>query len=71
MTPDKIGKCRTCVYWGVDYEGVCDRVGFADVELDDSSFELDLQAADDYGLSGRLVTGQNFGCVCHKVGEIL
>ncbi len=59
-------RCKNCKFWGLDHYQVCDRVGYADVDLDSSSFLLDLDAADDQDLSGQLVTGADFGCIKHK-----
>jgi hypothetical protein len=56
-----MGQCRDCRFW--DTQGVCSRVGYADVDLDDSSFEIVSSADDDQGSWGQLVTGPNFGCI--------
>ena len=52
--------CATCRWWGVAYAGVCDRV-----ECLGSLAEIEASADDDSGLTARLVTKPEFGCVMH------
>jgi len=58
--------CKTCKHWGVDYDGDCDAV---DRTTKGPGLEFDIRATadDDSGLSARLITGENFGCVLHTV----
>ena len=55
--------CKNCKFWGIDYDNECDRVGYADIELDDSSFDIEHGADDDQGSFAQLITGPNFGCI--------
>ena len=58
-----MGLCKDCKFWDIDYDGECERVGYADIDLDDSSFELECGADDDQGSYAKLITGPNFGCI--------
>jgi hypothetical protein len=59
-----LGRCKTCKWWGRDYEGTC---SFVDTTLSQypDHFELECGADDDSGLWARLATGPEFGCVHH------
>jgi len=46
--------CKTCRFWGVDFEGVCDYTG--------PSFTVTAYADDDQGLEARLHTKADFFC---------
>lgn len=59
--------CKTCKWWY--NKQFCD---FVDTKEDDQKskrFEIDIQCSDDQGLSVRLFTGPDFGCVHHKGKE--
>ena len=56
-----MGHCKDCKFWGVDYDGDCDRVGYH--ENGPVMFDYYVNANDDSGLEFRLLTGPDFGCV--------
>lgn len=59
-----IGKCKDCKFWGVSYDGVCDREGDLHTTKDPlRSFEVRASAADDTDLRAWLVTAPDFGCI--------
>lgn len=60
MNNDQI--CKNCRFWGVVFEGVCDKIG-DDYMDSDSSFDIEWDALDDSGLELYFKTGPNFGCV--------
>ena len=55
--------CKTCKWWGVDYEGACDFVNIPHKE--ETRFEIRVTADDDQGLHAELMTGPEFGCIHH------
>ena len=57
----KMGKCKNCKFWGVDYQKVCSLAEYAND--DDSSFKINYGSNDDQGSWGQLITGPNFGCI--------
>lgn len=60
MTNIKIGQCKDCMFWGVDYTGVCSKVG---LNSEDSLFYIGVYADDDQGLDAKLFTTPDFGCL--------
>ena len=58
----KIGLCKDCKFWDSETYR-CTRVGYADIELDNSAFEVIATADDDQGAYGELHTGPLFGCL--------
>jgi hypothetical protein len=52
--------CSTCYWWR---DGFCDIVG--DDDQSPKLFEIVVTVVDDYGLSSKLRTGPDFGCVHH------
>ena len=55
--------CCNCRFWGVDYDGVCDFVDTVHADNPDTGAYIVADAADDQGLTARLHTAPNFGCV--------
>ena len=54
--------CKTCKYWdGKFCEALADELH--------RNFEVIIRVADDHGLSHKIKTSENFGCVNHKVGK--
>lgn len=64
-----MGNCKTCKWWGRDYEGVCDFVYTRRAETTATRFEIEATASDDTGLVARLHTGPEFGCIHHETAE--
>lgn len=57
-----LGRCNSCIYHSGD--GVCE-VDYRLASNPDTRFEIEVDVDDDSGLSTRLMTGPNFGCVLH------
>jgi len=68
MTDKTIGTCKDCKFWGLLYEGVCDREQQIQTNKK-SKFEIEVSALDDTDLSARLITGPDFGCVHFSVKD--
>lgn len=69
-----MNRCSNCRWWGRVYHGACDRVDSEDGTVTTLSqtriglqFEVQATADDDQGLTARLLTGPNFGCVLHSL----
>jgi len=64
--------CKTCIYWSINLKvtnGVsdcdrCDRFWREDIS---SSFTIEATADDSTGLNTMFLTGENFGCIHHKL----
>jgi len=56
--------CKTCKWWLAS--GECDRVNSLPYLPARQRFEIEAQADDDSGLTVRLLTGPEFGCVLHE-----
>jgi len=60
--------CKTCKWWGVDFEEACDFV----TNIQDNKktiLRIHSFADDDQGLNTELMTGPDFGCIHHKTKE--
>lgn len=60
--------CKTCKYWNRDrtvQNGVSDCDMEGEFEKGDKAFFIDVFVHDDSGMSVKLMTGENFGCVHH------
>ena len=55
--------CKNCREWADDDSGTCGYEGTIRAENPDNGFHIECEAADDYGLWWRLVTGPEFGCI--------
>lgn len=58
--------CKDCKYWGAMIPGACDAVDCIFSGVASVRFELELDALDDSGLTGMLMTGPDFGCIHFK-----
>lgn len=63
-----MNRCKNCAHWGVWSEGVCDRESQTQHDPE-TFFEIECYASDDTGLTYKLVTGPEFGCVQFKAKE--
>ena len=61
--------CKTCKWWGVYYQHVCDYSDDLNATGDKKRFEIDYNALDDQGLEVFLKTGPDFGCIHHKTKD--
>ena len=61
-----MGKCKTCKWWGREYNGECDFVNTTYAQTENKRFEIVAVASDDQGLEAKLMTGANFGCAFHE-----
>jgi len=55
--------CKNCKWWGKVFEGTCDFVETIHAENPLTGFFVVADARDDTGLSARLLTRPDFGCV--------
>ena len=62
--------CKTCKWWGVYYENVCDCIGTIESEIPATRLEIDVRVHDDQGLEVYLITGSDFGCILHSPKEV-
>jgi len=60
-----MGNCKTCRFWGHDYERACDAESCDDVPSVDG-FVIRSGALDDSGLWARMITGPEFGCTRYQ-----
>lgn len=58
--------CKTCHWWGQSIVGVCERVDTIQTAQPERLFEIEAFSDDDSGLTARLCTGPDFGCVWHE-----
>jgi hypothetical protein len=65
-----MNRCRTCKFWGVDYDDVCDypRTIMSDA-TPKTQFVIFAEADDESGLMAYLYTGPEFGCIHHSKKE--
>ena len=62
--------CKTCRWWGVAYEGSCDRFGMLDNDELPDPAGIFVRADDDQGLDARFQTSPEFGCRAHEVDYV-
>ena len=55
--------CKNCKWWGRDWDGICDLIDWGDGREDHDMASIKATSDDDSGLSVRLVTGPDFGCI--------
>jgi hypothetical protein len=59
--------CKTCDWWKKwDHTGRCTFVDTMESARPETRFEIEVEADDDQGLTARLHTGPDFGCIHHS-----
>lgn len=62
-------KCKTCRWWE---NGECEFVHSQAASVPATRFEIVTKVADDWGLTERMMTGPDFGCIHHaRIGMTL